>query len=82
MDIQDSTIELEQSLYTPPSNVTDIVHKKECPFRTYTSPIGSMELILCNPNCMALIWTSDQSAPMIQCLRLVRGNLELDSWFD
>ena len=82
MDIQDSTIELEQSLYTPPSNVTDIIHKKKCPFRTYTSSSGRIDLMPCNPNCMALIWTSDQSAPMIQCLRLVRGNLELDSWFD
>lgn len=82
MDIQDSTIELEQSLYTPPSNITDIVHKKKCPFRTYTSPSGRIDLMLCNPNCMALIWTSDQSAPMVQCQRLVRGNLELNNWFD
>ena len=82
MDIQDSTIELEQSLYTPPSNVTDIVHKKKCPFRTYTSPSGRIDLMPCNPNCMALIWTSDQSAPMIQCQRLIRGNLELNNWFD
>ena len=82
MDIQDSTIELEQSLYTPPSNVTDIVHKKKCPFRTYTSPSGRIDLMPCNPNCMALLWASDQSTPAIQCQRLVRGNLELNSWFD
>ena len=82
MDIQDSTIELEKDLYTPPSDVIDIVHKKKCPFKTYTSPSGRIDLMPCNPNCMALIWTSDQSAPMIQCLRLVRGNLELNDWFD
>lgn len=82
MDIQDSTIELEQDLYTPPSFVRDIVHKKKCPFRTYTSPSGRVDLMPCNPNCMALLWTSDQSAPMIQCQRLVRENFESNSWFD
>lgn len=82
MDIQDSAIELEQDLYTPPSFIRDIVYKQKCPFRTITTASGRVEMMPCDPNCMALIWTSGQSAPMIQCLRLVRGNLELDSWFD
>ena len=82
MDIQDSTIELERDLYAPPSDVMDIVYRQKCPFRTHTSPSGRVEMMPCDPNCMALIWTSGQSAPMIQCLRLVRGNFELDSWFD
>ena len=82
MDIQDSTIELERDLYTPPLDVMNIVYKQKCPFRTHTSPSGRVEMMPCDPHCMALIWTSDQSTPMIQCLRLVRGNLELDSWFD
>ena len=82
MDIQDSTIELEQSLYTPPSFLRDIIRQQKCPFRTITTASGRVEMMPCDPNCMALIWTSGQSAPMIQCLRLVRGNLELDSWFD
>ena len=82
MDIQDSTIELEQSLYTPPSNVTDIVHKKKCPFRTITTASGRVEMMPCDVHCMALLWTADQSTPIIQCKRLVRGNLELNDWFD
>lgn len=82
MDIQDSTIELEQDLYTPPSFIRDIVYKQKCPFRTITTASGRVEMMPCDPNCMALIWTSGQSAPMIQCLRLVRGNLELNDWFD
>ena len=82
MDIQDSTIELERDLYIPPSNIMDIVYRQKCPFRPHTSPSGRVEMMPCDPHCMALIWTSDQSTPMIQCLRLVRGNLELDSWFD
>ena len=82
MDIQDSTIELEQDLYTPPSFIRDIVYKQKCPFRTITTPSGRVEMMPCDPNCMAFIWTSGQSAPMIQCLRLVRENLELNDWFD
>ena len=82
MDIQDSTIELERDLYTPPSNIMDIVYRQKCPFRTHTSPSGRVEMMPGDPHCMALIWTSDQSTPMIQCLRLVKGNLELNDWFD
>ena len=82
MDIQNSTIELEQDLYTPPSSVIDVVHKQKCPFRTYTSAMGRVEMMPCDPHCMALLWVSDQSTPTIQCQRLVRGNLELNSWFD
>ena len=82
MDIQDSTIELEQDLYTPPSFLRDIIRQQKCPFRTITTASGRVDLMPCNPNCMALLWTSDQSAPMIQCQRLVRGNLELNNWFD
>lgn len=82
MDIQDSTIELEKDLYTPPSNVTDIVHKKKCPFRTYTTASGRVEMMPCDVHCIALLWTADQSTPIIQCQRLVKGNLELNDWFD
>ena len=82
MDIQDSTIELERDLYTPPSDIMNIVYRQKCPFRTYTSASGRVEMMPCDPNCMALLWASDQSAPMGQCQRLVRGNLELNSWFD
>ena len=82
MDIQDSTIELERDLYTPPSNIMDIVYRQKCPFRTHTSPSGRVEMMPCDPHCMALLWTADQSTPMIKCQRLVRGNLELNDWFD
>ena len=82
MDIQDPTIELERDLYTPPSDVMNIVYQQKCPFRTYTSASGRVEMMPCDPHCMALLWASDQSAPTIQCQRLVRGNLELNSWFD
>ena len=82
MDIQDSIIELERDLYTPPLDVMNIVYKQKCPFRTHTSPSGRVEMMPCDPHCMALLWASDQSTPIIQCRRLVRGNLELNSWFD
>ena len=82
MDIQDSTIELERDLYTPPSNIMDIVYRQKCPFRTHTSPSGRVEMMPCDVHCMALLWTTDQSTPMIQCQRLVKGNLELNDWFD
>ena len=55
MDIQDSTIELERDLYTPPSNIMDIVYRQKCPFRTHTSPSGRVEMMPCDPHCMALI---------------------------
>ena len=82
MDIQDSTIELEQDLYTPPSFIRDIVYKQKCPFRAFTTVSGRVEMMPCDVNCMALLWTADQSTPMIQCQRLVKGNLELNDWFD
>ena len=82
MDIQDSTIELEKDLYALPSDITDIVYRQKCPFRTYASVGGKVEMMPCDPNCMALLWAFDQSTPMIQCQRLVRGNLELNDWFD
>lgn len=82
MDIQDSTIELEQDLYTPPSFIRDIVYKQKCPFRTITTASGRVEMMPCDVHCMALLWAADQSTPMIQCQRLVKGNLELNSWFD
>ena len=82
MDIQDSTIELEQDLYTPPSFVRDIIRQQKCPFRTITTVSGRVEMMPCDVHCMALLWTADQSTPMIQCKRLVKGNLELNDWFD
>ena len=82
MDIQDSTIELERDLYTPPSNIMDIVYRQKCPFRTITTASGRVEMMPCDVHCMALLWTADQSTPIIQCKRLVRGNLELNDWFD
>ena len=82
MDIQDSTIELERDLYTLPSNVMNRVYQQKCPFRAFTTVSGRVEMMPCDPHCMALLWASDQSTPTIQCQRLVRGNLELNSWFD
>ena len=76
MDIQNSTMELENNLYTPPSNVVNIVYKQKCPFRVYTSASGRVEMMPCDPYCMALLWTFDQPIPTIQCQRLVRENLE------
>ena len=82
MNIQNSTIELEQSLYTPPSFLRDIIRQQKCPFRTITTASDRVEMMPCDVHCMALLWAADQSTLMIQCQRLVKGNLELNDWFD